>query len=192
MSRAGYNSSSESFWGALRGVWISPGRFFERLDPDAGFVRPTIFAALVLYLNFVLGEALQEVWILEFNAGLLYGLFFGLVVSLVLAPFLVSALALLVQVIHAGGPSRRDFRPLYRHLAYATGIGVILWIPFGPILAIPYGAYVATQAVKTALQTDTRRAALATLIPLGAALLIVFLLTGPTEAYELLTNPPGS
>ena len=192
MSRAGYGESIESFWGALRGVWFSPGEFFARLDPDGGFVRPTVFAALVLYLNFVLGEALQEIWIMEFNAGLLYGLFFGLVVSLILAPFLVSALAVLVQVIHAGGPSRRDFRPLYRHLAYATGIGVILWIPFGPILAIPYGAYVATRATQTALQTDARRAALATLIPLGAVLLIIFLLTGPAESYELLTNPPGS
>ena len=192
MSRAGYGGSPENFGGALRGVWLSPGEFFARLDPDAGFVRPTVFAAMVLYLNLVLGEALQAVWVREFNAGFLYVLFFGLIVSLILAPFLVSALAVLVQVIHAGGPSRRDFRPLYRHLSYATGIGVILWIPFGPILAIPYGTYVITVAVKTALGADWRRAAAAALIPLGAALLIVFLLTGPSEAYELLTNPPGS
>jgi len=192
MSRARYGGAPEDFWGALRGVWLSPGLFFARLDPDAGFVRPTVFAAMVFYLNLVLGEALQAVWVREFNAGFLYALFFGLVVSLILAPFLVSALAVLVQVIHSGGPSRRDFRPLYRHLAYATGIGIVLWLPFGPIVAIPYGAYVITTAVKAALGTDGRRAAAAALIPLVAVLLILLLLTGPSEAYELLKNPAGS
>ncbi len=97
-----------------------------------------------------------------------------------------------MQVIYSGGPSRRDFRPLYRHLAYASGIGIILWVPFGPVLAIPYGAYVLTTAVRTALQTDTRRAALAALIPFGAVLLILLLLLGPAESYEMLRNPPGS
>jgi hypothetical protein len=97
----------------------------------------------------------------------------------------------LVQVIHAGGPSRRGFLSLYRHLAYAAGIGIVLWIPFGPFLAVPYGAYVITQAVRSALNTDGRRAAVAALIPLAAVLLILLLLTGPSEAYELLKNPPG-
>ncbi len=192
MSRARYGGSPEDFWGALRGVWLAPGGFFARLDPDAGFVRPTVFVSMVFYLNLVLGEALQAVWVREFNAGLLYVLFFGLVISLILAPFLVSALAVLVQVIYAGGPSRRDFRPLYRHLAYTTGIGIVLWIPFGPFVAIPYGAYVITKAVQTALNTDGRRAAAAALVPLAAVLLILLLLTGPSEAYELLKNPPGS
>lgn len=192
MSRARYGGAREDFWGALRGVWLAPGEFFARLDPDAGFVRPTIFASVIIYLNLVLGEALQAVWVRELNAGFLYVLFFGLVVSVILAPFLVAGLAVLVQVIHSGGPSRRDFRPLYRHLAYATGIGIVLWIPFGPLLAIPYGTYVATRAVKTALDTGGRRATAAALIPLVAVLAIVLLLTGPSEAYELLINPPGS
>jgi hypothetical protein len=192
MSRARYGGSSEDFWGALRGVWLAPGEFFARLDPDAGFVRPTVFASMVFYLDLVLEAALQAVWIQDFNLGLVYALFLGLVVALVLAPLLVAGLAVLVQVIYAGGPSRRDFRPLYRHLAYATGIGIILWVPFGPLLAIPYGAYVITTAVKTALDTDGRRAAAAALIPLAAVLLILLLLTGPSEAFELLKNPPGS
>lgn len=192
MSRARYGGAPEDFWGALRGVWLAPGEFFARLDPDAGFVRPTVFASLVLYLNLVLEAALQAVWVRDFNVGLVYALFLGLVVALVLAPLLVAGLGVLVQVIHTGGPSRRDFRTLYRHLAYATGIGIVLWIPFGPLLAIPYGAYVLTRAVKTALDTDGRRAAAAALIPLVAVLLVLLLLTGPTEAYGLLTNPPGS
>jgi hypothetical protein len=192
MSRARYGGSPEDFWGALRGVWLAPGEFFARLDPDAGFVRPTVFASMVLYLNLVLGEALQAVWVGELNAGFLYVLFFGLAVSLILAPFLVSALAVLVQVIYAGGPSRHGFLGLYRHLAYAAGIGIVLWVPFGPFLAIPYGAYAITQAVKSALNTNGRRAAAAALIPLAAVLLILLVLTGPSEAYELLKNPPGS
>ncbi|CAA9410458.1 MAG: hypothetical protein AVDCRST_MAG22-1829 [uncultured Rubrobacteraceae bacterium] len=192
MSRTRYGGAPEDFWGALRGVWLAPGRFFARLDPDAGFVRPTVFASMVFYLNLVLEAALQAVWVGDLNVGLVYALFLGLVVALVLAPLLVAGLGVLVQVIHAGGPSRRGFRPLYRHLAYATGIGIVLWVPFGPLLAIPYGAYVITRAVKTALDTDGRRAAAAALIPLGAVLLILLLLTGPAEAYELLINPPGS
>ncbi len=192
MSRGRYGGSREDFWSALAGVWLSPRGFFAGLDTDAGFVRPTLFASLILYLNLVLGEALQAVWVREFNAGFLYVLFFGLVVSLVLAPFLVAALAVLVQVIHTGGPSRQGFRPLYRHLAYAAGIGIVLWVPFGPLLAIPYGAYVATTAVKAALNTGWRRAAAATLIPFGAVVLILLLLTGLDEIPGLLTNPPGS
>lgn len=190
--RGRYGGSPEDFWGALRGVWLAPRDFFDGLDPDAGFVRPTLFVSVVLYLNLILGEALQAVWIREFNVGFLYVLFFGLVVSLVLAPFLVSSLTILVQVINAGAPSRHGFRPLYRHLSYATGIGIILWVPFGPLLAIPYGAYVATTAVKSALATDWRRAAAAALIPLVAVVLIVLLLTGLDGIPSLLTNPPAS
>lgn len=190
--RGRYGGSPEDFWGALRGVWLAPRDFFAGLDPDAGFVRPTLFVSVVLYLNLILGEALQAVWIREFNVGFLYVLFFGLVVSLVLAPFLISSLAILVQVIHAGAPSRHGFRTLYRHLAYAAGIGIVLWIPFGPLLAIPYGAYVTTTAVKSALNTDWRRAAAAALIPLGAVVLILLLLTGLADIPSLLTNPPAS
>ena len=46
MSRARYGGSPEDFWGALRGVWLAPSEFFARLDPDAGFVRPTVFVSV--------------------------------------------------------------------------------------------------------------------------------------------------
>lgn len=190
--RGRFGGSPEDFWGALRGVWFAPKGFFAGLDPDAGFVRPTLFASMVLYLNLVLDAALQAVWVREFNAGLLYALFLGLVVSLVLAPLFICGLAVLVQVINAGGPSRHGFLPLYRHLAYAGGIGIVFWVPYAPFLAIPYGLFVATAAVKYALDTGWRGAAAAALIPLGAVLLILLLLTGPSEAYDLLVNPPGS
>jgi hypothetical protein len=57
-------------------------------------------------------------------------------------------------------------------------------------VAIPYGLYVATVAVKEMLFISWRRAAASTLAPLGAAILILLLLAGP-EAYDLLVNPPG-
>lgn len=192
MTRARYGGPREDFWAVVRGVWLSPRRFFGGLNPDGGPIRPAIFASLVLYLNLVLEAGLQAVWVREFNVGLVYALFLGLVVSLVLGPLLISALTVLVQVIHDGAPSRYSFRPLFRHLGYASAIGLVLWVPFGPVLAIPYGAYVVTVAAKTALGTDWRRAAAAALIPFGAVLLILLLLTGPTESYELLRNPPGS
>ena len=182
--------SREDFWSALRGVWFAPRRFFEGLEPG-GAVRPVLFASVVLYLNLILEAGLQALWVGEFNYAFIYAPFVGLVVALVFAPLLVAALALLVLVVLEGAPSRGAFGPVFRHLCYASGIGVVLWVPFGPLVAIPYGAYVATVAVKTALNTDWRRAAAATLVPLGAAVLILVLL-GADDGVGFLLNPPGS
>jgi hypothetical protein len=188
---SGYYSPEGSFGDIVREVWFAPGRFFGRLDPGGGVVRPALFAAVVLYLNLLLEELLKEVWRLEFNYGLLYAALPGLIVALVLGPLLVAGLSALVLTVLDGAPSRRKFGPTFRALGYATAIGLVLWIPYAPIVALPYGLYVATVAVREALSLSWRRAAAATLIPLGAVLLILFLLTGPTEAYGLLVNPPG-
>ena len=189
----GYIASPEDFWSALRGVWFSPTRFFRGLDPEGGVIRPAIFASLVLYLDLILETLLQQVWLLEFNYGLIYAPFFGLVAAIVLAPLLVAGLTLLVMVVLGGGTlSRGDFVPLFRALSYASGIGLALWIPFAPLLAIPYGAYVATTAVKETINVTPARAAAATLIPLGAVVLTILLLLGPGEAASFLLNPPGS
>jgi hypothetical protein len=184
--------SPEDFWGALWGVWFAPRRFFKMLDPRGGYVRPAVFASIVLYLNLLLEAALQAVWLREFNYALIYAPFLGLVVALVLAPLLVAGLAVLVLVVLEGAPSRRSFGPTFRALGYASGIGFVLWVPYGPLLAIPYGALVATMAIKETLNLSWQRAAAATLIPLGAVLLTVLLLTGPGEAVGSLVNPPGS
>ena len=185
-------ASPENFWGALKGVWFAPRRFFERLDPGGGFFRPAIFASIVLYLNLLLEAALQVVWLREFNFALIYAPFLGLVVALVLAPLLVAGLAVLVLVVLDGAPSRRSFGPVFRALAYASGIGAVLWIPYAPLLAIPYGAFVATVAIKETMHASWRRAAAGALIPLAAVLLILLLLTSPEEAFGFLLNPPGS
>ena len=188
----GYIASPEDFWSALRGVWFYPVRFFRGLDPEGGIIRPAIFAAVILYLDLILETVLQQIWLLEFNYGLIYAPFFGLVAAIVLAPLLVAGLTLLVMLILRGGTlSRGDFIPLFRSLSYASGIGVALWIPFSPLLAIPYGAYVATTAVKETRNVTWPRAAAATLIPLGAIVLTVLLLLGPSEAATFLLNPPG-
>jgi hypothetical protein len=184
--------SPEDFWGALREVWFAPRRFFKGLDPEGGAIRPAIFASMILYLNLLFEAALQAVWLREFNYNLIYAPLVGLVVALVLAPLLVAGLAVLVLVVLEGAPSRGGFVPIFRALGYATGIGFILWVPYGPLLAVPYGAYVATIAVKETLNLGWGRAAAATLIPLGAVLLILLLLTGPSEAPGFLVNPPGS
>ena len=184
--------SPEDFWGALREVWFAPRRFFKMLDPGGGPIRPAIFASIILYLNLLFEAGLQAVWLGEYNYALIYAPFVGLVVALVLAPLLVAGLAILVLVVLQGAPSRRNFGPLFRSLGYATGIGFVLWVPYGPLLAIPYGALVATIAVRETLNLTWRRAAAAALIPLGAVLLILLLLTGPGEAVSSLTNPPGS
>ena len=95
------------------------------------------------------------------------------------------------QTSRDGAPSRRKFGPVFRALGYTTAIGLVLWIPYASFLAIPYGLYVATVAIKETLSTNWKRAIAGTLIPLGAVLLIVLLLTGFDEAYRLLINPPG-
>ena len=189
----GYISSPEDFWSVVRGVWFYPARYFRGLDPDGGIIRPVIFAAVVLYLDLILEAVLQMVWLLEFNYGSIYAPFFGLVVAIVLAPLLVAGLSLLVMIVLGGGTlSRGGFIPLFRSLSYASAIGLVLWIPFAPLLAIPYGAYVATTAVKETTNVTPARAAAATLIPLGAVVLIILLLLGPSGAAGFLINPPGS
>jgi len=189
--RGGYpgHSSPEGFWGALSGVWFGPRRFFSRLDPEGGFIRPVLFASAVFYLNLILEAVLQAAWLQEFNYALLY-FFLGLPFALVLAPLLVAGLTALVLVILDGAPSRAKFGPVFRNLCYASGAGIVLWVPFGPLLAIAYGAYVATIAVKESLNESWNRAAAGALIPLGAIVVILLLLTGLDEATVFFTNPP--
>jgi hypothetical protein len=183
--------SPEGFSDIVREVWFAPGRFFGRLDPEGGPIRPALFAATVLYLNLLFEELLRAAWLLEFNYGLLYAALPGLVVALVLGPLLVAGLSALVLTVLDGAPSRRKFWPVFRALGYATAIGLVFWIPYAPFVALPYGLYVATVAVKEALYISWRRAATATLVSLGAVLLIILLLAGPIGAYELLLSPPG-
>ncbi len=184
--------SREDFWGALRGVWLSPGRFFRELDPGGGFVRPAIFATLILYLDLVLEAGLQAVWVREFEYALLYAPLLGLVVSLVLGPMLVTGFAVLALVVLDGAPSRDKFGPAFRSVGYATGIGIVLWIPYGPFLALLYGPYVAAVALRWSLNLTWKQAIAAALIPMAALLVILLLLTGPAETYGLFTNPPQS
>ncbi len=187
---SGYHSP-EGFWKVVLEVWFAPGRFFSRLDPEGGPLRPALFAAAVLYLNLLLGQLLKVAWNREFNYGLFNAALPGLVVALILAPLLVAGLTMLVLTILDGAPSRRKFGPVFRALGYATAIGLVLWIPFAPFIALLYGLYVATIAVKEVLFVSWKRAATAALVPLGAVLLIALLLTGFEEAYQLLINPPG-
>ena len=186
----GYRSP-EGFGDVVRGVWFAPRRFFGWLDPEGGLLRPALFASSVLYLNLILDELLRVAWRLEFNYGLLNAALPGLAVALVLGPLLVAGLSALVLTVLDGAPSRRKFGPVFRALGYATATGLVLWIPYAPFIALPYGLYIATVAVKELLSVGWRRAAVAALAPLGAVLLIVLLLAGPTGAYELLLSPPG-
>ena len=154
-------------------------------------MRPALFASSVLYLNIILDELLRVAWRLEFNYGLLNAALPGLALALVLGPLLVAGLSVLVLTVLDGTPSRRKFSRVFRALGYATAIGLVLWIPYASFVALPYGLYVAIVAVKETLSVSWRRAAVAALAPLGAVLLIVLLLAGPTGAYELLLSPPG-
>jgi hypothetical protein len=174
----------------LGGVWFSPRRFFERLDPEGGLFRPVLFASIILYLNLILDSVLQAVWLQEFNYALIYTVILGLPVALILAPILVAGLSALVLVVLDGSPSRAKFGPVFRNLCYASGAGVVIWIPFGPLLATVCGAYAATIAVRQALNESWNRAVAAALIPLGAVIVILLLFTGFDEAVTFFFNPP--
>lgn len=190
MSRGSGYRPSVGFWDALRGVWLSPRRFFRALDPEGGTVGPAVFASLVVYLALLLEAVLQALWIREFDSSLLYSLLLGLVVAVVLGPLLVASLTTLVLVIFDGAPSREKFGPLFRSLGYASGVLIALPIPYGPFIVLLYGPYVATVAVKETLGTNWKRAALGALIPIATLLLILLALLGPGDAYEALVNPP--
>ena len=187
---SGYRSP-EGFGVVVSQVWFRPVGFFRGLDPEGGILWPALFASLVLYSDLLLGELLRALWRLEFNYGLLYAALPGLVVSLILTPLLVAGLSVLVLTVLDGAPTRRKFGPVFRALGYTTAIGLVLWIPYAPFFALPYGLYVATVAVKESLSISWKHAAAGTLAPLGAVLLILLLLTGFDDAYRLLLNPPG-
>lgn len=176
----------------LRGVWFVPGRFFRHLEPEGGFLRPAVFAMAVMFLNLLLGDLLQAAWLRDFDPVLLRLPLMALAASVLLGPALVALFAGLVLFVLDGAPSRERFGPVFRSLGYVSGVGVVLWIPFAPLAAIPYAAYVAHIAVSEALGVSRMRAAFSVVIPLGAFLLILLLLAGPDELWTLLVNPPQS
>ncbi|MBA2440906.1 MAG: YIP1 family protein [Rubrobacter sp.] len=184
--------SPERFGGALREVWLAPRRFFEELDPEGGPLRPALFAVVVVFLNLLLGRLLQALWLGELDLALLRLPLLAAAAAVVLGPLLVAGFAALVLFVLEGMPGRRGFAATFRALGYASGIGLVLWIPYAPLLALPYGAYVGTVAVRETLGVGTRRAAGAVVIPLLALLVILLVLAGPGELWLILTNPPGS
>lgn len=190
MPRGPVHHSPEDFWAALSRVCFSPRRFFRNLDPSGGMVGPAVFASLVIYLVLLLEAAIQAMWLMELDTSILYALFLGLVVAVILGPLLVASLAALVLVVLEGGPSRMKFGALFRSLGYATGVLILLPIPYAPFLVLLYGPYVATVAVNETLGIGWKRSAAATLIPIATLLLILLALLGPGDAYEALLNPP--
>jgi hypothetical protein len=184
--------SPEGFMEALREVWVAPKRFFRHLDPEGGVIRPAVFAIVVMFLNLMLGDLLQAAWMRDFDASLLRLPLLALAAAVLLGPALVALFAGLVLFVLDGAPSKERFGPTFRSLGYVSGIGVVLWIPFAPLLAVPYAAYVAHLAVRERLGANTKQALASVLIPLGALLLIFLILTGPEELGTLLTNPPQS
>ncbi|MCL6439727.1 MAG: YIP1 family protein [Rubrobacteraceae bacterium] len=186
---APYPPSPEGFWGALREVWLAPRRFFRRLDPEGGIVRPALFAAAVLYLNLLLGTFLRSILAGGFGYALLYAPLLGLAVSAVLGPLLVAAFATLVLFVLDGTPSAGRLGPLFRALCYSTGIGVVLWVPYGPLLALTYGACVVTLAVRETLEVGWRRAAAGALIPLATLVALLVLFGAPLGSYPLPGSP---
>jgi len=188
----GYRHSPEGFTEALREVWLAPGRFFRHLDPEGGWLRPAAFAAAVMFLNLLLGDLLQAIWLRDFGPELLRLPVLALAAAVLLGPALAALFAGLVLFVLDGAPSKDRFGPAFRAVGYVSGIGAVLWIPFAPLIAIPYAAYVAYVALRETLGARPGQAAAAALLPLGALLLVLLLLTGPEGLRVLLTNPPQS
>lgn len=183
----------EGFTGALREVWLAPRRFFKHLDPEGGLLRPAVFAAAIIFLNLLLGDLLQAAWLRDFDLELLLQLpLMALATSVFLGPALVALFAGLVLFVLDGAPSKQRYGPAFRALGYVSGIGAVLWIPFAPLVAVPYAAYVAHIAVMERLGANRQQAAASVLIPLGALLVIFFLLSGGEELWSLFINPPQS
>lgn len=184
--------SREGFWSVLRGVWFSPARFFSGLDPEGGPIRSALFAIAVLFLNLILDTALQAFWTQQFNLALVYAPPLGLVASFLLAPLLVAGYTALSLLVLEGFPSAGGFGRLFRAFGYSTAAGVVLWLPYGPLVAIPLFCYAATTAVRQTLGVNWGKSAMAALIPLAALLLLFLLLLGPADMWRTLTNPAAA
>lgn len=186
----GYHSP-EAFRRALSEVWWRPREFFRRLNPRGGPLSPALFAAGILYLNLLLSTVLQAIWFRQLDLSLLYTPLLGAVVAVVLGPAFVAGLsALALMVLSAESTRHKGFLPTFRALGYATGIGVVFWIPYAPLAALPYSMYVATVALRETHQLGWRHAMAAAVVPIVALLLIILIISGPSEAWHILINKP--
>lgn len=128
----------------LRGIFISPKRFYLNFPAEGPLREPTLFVLLISAVSGVLSVALNLVLGVIFGTGANIG---GVVVLnlafVALSPVLVglAAGAYLLSVLTFVGPGGR-YREVYRMLAYAYGAMILFPFPVLNAVAFTYAALI--------------------------------------------------
>ena len=128
----------------LRGIFISPKRFYLNFPAEGPLREPTLFVLLISAVSGVLSVALNLVLGVIFGTGANIG---GVVVLnlafVALSPVLVglAAGAYLLSVLTFLGPGGR-YREVYRMLAYAYGAMILFPFPVLNAVAFTYAALI--------------------------------------------------
>ena len=126
----------------LRGIFLTPKRFYLGFPAEGPLREPILFVLLVSAVSAVL----RLVLVLIFSAGGAGEVGIAVLEALVyvaLSPLLVGIFsgAYLLSVRTFVGPEG-DFRQIYRMLAYAWGAAILLWIPGLSAFAFTYATLV--------------------------------------------------
>jgi len=128
----------------LRGIFISPKRFYLNFPAEGPLREPTLFVLLISAVSGILSVALNLVLGVIFGTGANIG---GIVVLnlafVALSPVLVglAAGAYLLSVLTFLGPGGR-YREVYRMLAYAYGAMILFPFPILNAVAFTYAALI--------------------------------------------------
>ena len=128
----------------LRGIFISPKRFYLNFPAEGPLREPTLFVLFISAVSGVLSVALNLVLGVIFGTGANIG---GVVVLnlafVALSPVLVglAAGAYLLSVLTFVGPGGR-YREVYRMLAYAYGAMILFPFPVLNAVAFTYAALI--------------------------------------------------
>ena len=128
----------------LRGIFISPKRFYLNFPAEGPLREPTLFVLLISAVSGILSVALNLVMGVIFGTGANIG---GIVVLnlafVALSPVLVglAAGAYLLSVLTFLGPGGR-YREVYRMLAYAYGAMILFPFPVLNAVAFTYAALI--------------------------------------------------
>lgn len=128
----------------LRGIFISPKRFYLNFPAEGPLREPTLFVLLISAVSGILSVALNLVLGVIFGTGANIG---GIVVLnlafVALSPVLVglAAGAYLLSVLTFVGPGGR-YREVYRMLAYAYGAMILFPFPVLNAIAFTYAALI--------------------------------------------------
>lgn len=161
----------------IKGVLLSPGRFFHRMPSRLGLAQPLLFAvvlgvaaAFFSWMWTLTGSSMQVLLqdsIAEAVKAPIYS-FVGFLFSPVLAAFAVFIKAALLHVmLMLVGGNRLGFEATFRVAAYGEATSILALLPFcGSVIGAVWALVVTVVGLYSIHETEPWKAAVAVLAPL--------------------------